>query len=474
MNPPPRAQNTHGSARDAVPSFSYDAEVLTDLRILVVDTARVWWRLLPVILPIYLLGWLAAELVLRIAVIAGDLSAWLTLVLFAFNFVCILVAAVLILGLAGRELGIRDLLPADEREVDDRDSSLSRLVAVTLLPFLGMYAAFGQVTEAASRLFVQQMVRYGVIPDVPTVVSTLHELGSGHLGRMVALLVGLYVLRRVVDVIHDRTGWRLLGLLVVLIESFFLLVLILGGVRVLNRFASWLEERVFVQWLVAIKNTFADFLAIFAIDLPAIVDRLVDLWSEQVWPLLLDTLAEPLLWLAVAALVYGSRVLSLAELWRRGQPYAARVPGASVFARYRDKQALRRIGPPPRGIRLAADQVQQAFFGDLDDKYLPTVHSLRLVLRAGVVFLGSYVLVYSVLEIAGNYASLLVHTLTGGHPFTFWVIWEPVVDLILLVPFETLRLCLLAVAFRRCLELFAQRVDRSETGSTATPLGVPG
>ena len=28
------------------------------------------------------------------------------------------------------------------------------------------------------------------------------------------------------------------------------------------------------------------------------------------------------------------------------------------------------------------------------------------------------------------------------------------------VPFETLRLCLLAVAFRRCLELFSQRVER--------------
>ena len=448
--------------------------MLTDLRILVVDTARVWWRLAPVILPIYLLGWLASELVLRIAVIAGDLSPWLTLVLFAFNFVCILTAVVLILGVAGRELGIRDLLPEDEREVDDRDSSVSRLLAVTLLPFLGMYAAFGQVTEAANRLFVQQMVRYGVIPDVPTVVSTLYDVGSGHIGRMVALLLGLYVLRRVVDFFHDRTGWRLLGLLVVLIESFFLLVLILGGVRVLNRFANWLEERAFMQWLVAIKNTLADFFAIFAIDLPAILDQLAEFWSEQVWPFLVDVLTEPLLWLAVAALVYGSRVLSLAELWRKGQPYAERVPGASVFARYRDKQALRRVGPPPRGIRLAADQVQQAFFGDLDDKYLPTLHSLRLVLRAGVVFLGSYVLVYSVIEIARNYASVLVHALTGGHRVDFWVIWEPVVDLVILVPFETLRLCLLAVAFRRCLELFAQRVHRTETASTATPVGVPG
>ena len=39
-----------------------------------VDTARGWWRLLPLITAIYLLGWLGAELTLRIAVILGDVS----------------------------------------------------------------------------------------------------------------------------------------------------------------------------------------------------------------------------------------------------------------------------------------------------------------------------------------------------------------------------------------------------------------
>ena len=48
--------------------------MLTDLRILLVDTARVWWRLLPVIMAVYLLGWLGAELTLRVAVIVGDIS----------------------------------------------------------------------------------------------------------------------------------------------------------------------------------------------------------------------------------------------------------------------------------------------------------------------------------------------------------------------------------------------------------------
>jgi hypothetical protein len=48
----------------------------TELRILIRDTGRVWWRLLPVILAVYPLGWLGNELALRIAVIFGDISPW--------------------------------------------------------------------------------------------------------------------------------------------------------------------------------------------------------------------------------------------------------------------------------------------------------------------------------------------------------------------------------------------------------------
>ena len=405
--------------------------MLTDLRILVVDTGRVWWRLLPVIMAVYLLGWLGAELTLRLAVIAGDLSPWLTLILFAFHFVCILSATVVILNLAGRELGIRDLLPEDERTLDDRDASFSRLLAITLLPFLGMYAAFGQVNEAADRIVVQQLVRYGFLSDQETVLGVLNDLATNHLRLLVGLLVGLYVLRRLVDLVHDRTGWRLAGLGVVLIESFFLLVLVMGGVRVFQIFGLWLSERRFMQWLAAVKNEVAEFLAIFRIDLPAVLERLGTFFTEQVWPIFVDVVTAPLLWLAVAALVFGSRVLSLAELWRKGQPYAARVPGASTFASYAEKRALRQVGPPPKGVRLAAVQTQQAFFSDLDDKYLPTFHSLRLVLRAGVLFLGCYILAYSLVLIAQNYFETLLNWVVGGREYTFWVRWEPVFDLVI-------------------------------------------
>jgi len=429
----------------------------TELRVLIVDTGRVWWRLLPIIVGVYLLGWLGSELGLRVAVILGDISPWLTLIMFAFSFVCTLAAAIVILTLAGRELGIRQLLPEDEREIDDRDTSITRLLGITLLPFLGMYAAFGQVAKAAERLITQQWIRYGFLSNQQTVVGALYDMATKHLGWLIAMLVGIYVVRRLLDFLAERTGLRVLGIVVVLIEAFFLLLVVTGGIRVLQTFGVWLNDRAVMQWLAAIKNALADFFAIFKIDLPEILTRISAFITDTIWPVLVEVIAQPMLWLAVAALVFGSRVLSLAELWRTGQPYAARIPGMTVFARYGEKRAFRRLGPPPKGVRLAAARIQEAFFGDIDDKYLPTLHALRLVLRAGPIFLGAYIFVYSLVIILQNYLERSIHWLVGGHESQFWVRWEPLSALIQDALIEPVRLCLLAVAFRRCLELFAQR-----------------
>ena len=91
------------------------------------------------------------------------------------------------------------------------------------------------------------------------------------------------------------------------------------------------------------------------------------------------------------------------------------------------------------------------------------------MLRAGVLFLGSYILAYALVLIAGNYFETLLHWIIGGHGYGFWVRWEPAFDVLTDMPFETLRLCLLAVAFRRCLELFAQRV--AAAAAAPVPVG---
>ncbi|MDN5764010.1 MAG: hypothetical protein L0H41_17065 [Microlunatus sp.] len=444
--------------------------IWADLRVLVLDTGRVWWRTLPQILAVYLLGWLGARLSQVLAIRAGEWNSWAALAIFSFGFLAQLVAIVVMLQIVGRELGVRDLIPAAEVADDDRDTSLTRLVSITLLPFLGIYAAFGEVSARAAQLANEQLFRSGVLSDAPSVLGTLHTAATEHTWALVAGLVAIYLLRRGLDLLHERTGRRVLGLLVALVESFFLLVVIMGGIRVWQLGRIWLTNREFMAWLATVRDAVLDALSVISIRLPAVVMQVIGFIADEIWPLFWQALAQPVIWLAVAALVFGSQVLSLAELWRKSNPYLAKVPGSTVFASHAERRRARGAQPPPAGIGRAVVEVKEAFLGDIDDKYLPTFHSLRLVLRAGVVFLGAYVAVYSAIVMAGNAVEMLTDQLIGGRPIDFWYAFGPALGLLPDLLFEPLRICLLAVAFRRCLELFWAKTHDPATEEFPDPM----
>src|SRR4051794_14368616 len=221
----------------------------TDLRVLVVDTGRLWWRILPQLLSLYLLGWLGTRVMQTIALVLGDVSGWLALAFFTLGILSELIAVVLILRLAGRELGTRALIPEDEIVHDDREAGVTNLLAVTMLPLLGLYAAFGKINEAAIDLYNQQAVRYGVFGSDQYVQGQLNDLAVAHPWRLLLIVVSLYVVRRLLDVAHERTGWRPLGFLVTALEAFFVLFVIVGAVRLWQTGQLWLESRALMGWL---------------------------------------------------------------------------------------------------------------------------------------------------------------------------------------------------------------------------------
>ena len=102
-----------------------------------------------------------------------------------------------------------------------------------------------------------------------------------------------------------------------------------------------------MAWLTVVKDAILDALSVLSIHLPDLVTRAAAFVTEQVWPLFWEALAQPIIWLAVAALVFGSQVLSLAELWRKGQPLLAKVPGSSRFASHAERRRARAVAPPP-------------------------------------------------------------------------------------------------------------------------------
>ncbi|MFT4295273.1 MAG: hypothetical protein QM582_07660 [Micropruina sp.] len=417
--------------------------LLGSLNHLVTATATVWWRTLPRLLTVVVLGWFGYRVFAQLAAMVVDVSAWLSLVMLSLGFVVKLSAIILGLRIAGEELRIRQSVPLPDD--DPRDSSIAHLLSITLLPFLGIYAVFDVVTEAANDIQVDYYVFGGLTFERP-VLAQLNPQGSGNsVWLIAALIVGLYVVRRLIEWWFERTGFRPLGLLAALVEGFFMLMVVLSGRQLLVSVRHWVDERTFRVWLDYPGWGLQQLSAGLGVDLSALLDAVGSWWWDTAWPGISAMVVEPMLWLALAALVFGSQVISAADLWRRGQPVAVRARRTEV-----------QVGDRERRLAL---EVQQAFFGDLNDKYLPTWQSLRLVTAVGASFFAAFVLCYGVLVTGEEWLRRWLFWVLGGHPATFWSVAGPPIDLLVTAVGEPLRWVLLAAAFHACLVLFADRAE---------------
>lgn len=408
---------------------------------LVTTTVGVWWRCLPRLLAIAVLGWAGYRVFTYLAAMAVDVSAWLSLFVLALGFVVNLSAIIIGLRTAGEELQIRQTVPLAED--DPRDNSISHLLSITLLPFLGIYAVFDVVTDAANQIQVNYWVLNGLTFE-RQVLSQLNPQSEGNsLWAIVGLIIGLYVARRLIELWFERTGLRPLGLLSALVEGCFMLIVVMSGRQLVVSIGKWVDDRAFRVWLDYPGWGLQHVFGLIGVDIGAWLDQVGALWWDSVWPGISAMVVEPMLWLALAALVFGNRVISAADLWRQGRPVTLKSRRAEV-----------NVGERQRRLAL---EVQEAFFGDLNDKYLPTWQSLRLVLGVGASFFAAFVICYGVLVTGEDWLTRGMYWVLGGHPAAFWSMAGPFIDLISTAVGEPLRWALLATAFHTCLALFASR-----------------
>lgn len=430
-------------------------------RVLVATTLRTWRSLLPLLLLLQLLGWFSYQASMSTAAVLSFDHPWISLGIFSLGFVLSLVVAVVMLRVVGDKLGTAEMVPDAPPDQEEGRIGLTRMLVLTLLPLLAMYAAFGYVGDAVNELTLITFVYYGSLGD--NLLAVLNPDRAG-VGTVLAVLLGAYILRRVLDLIHDRTGWRWMGILVTVTEAFFVMGLVLAASRWFSNLNFWLRNRQFRAWWdegIAGLSTAFDAIRI---DLPAFLAWVVPLWEDLISSSLLKAVTEPLLWLAVAALVFGSRVVSVADMWRKGQPLASQVPGARRLTLVR-KMALTAETRPARenGVgRRVGLWLQETLLGDIDDKYLPTLHALRLVLKAGLPFLTAFVLLHNATSVAKSLLTTALVDVAGGHPTVIWTGLLPGIELVVGLLLETVRLTLLAVGFHRCLQLFRAHAHPSD------------
>ncbi len=438
-----------------------------ELALLTTQTARTWARLAAPIVGLMLIGWSGNELSILLGTEVSSSYPWLVIPVLAMGVVVQLVTIVVALRLVAIELGMPAMLaraPGADPAETGRETTLARLVAVTLLPFLVMYAAFGFLADYARRLVTLSTYRHGA--DLVSALNPGVEWEtiwtSGTFWVLVAILVVGYPVQVLIERRRDHFRHPLLvGLVLVVLEATLGFVVLLGAFRIVDVFVLWAQGREAAAWL---EHGVAWLRGLFPFDLPAIVVAGWSFFVEQVWPVVLHGLTRPFLWLAMAGLVFGSRMLTLADLWRVGEPTTeATTRRQGMLARLRSDSAQ------ARGLRSVVLNVEELVLDGIDVQVLPAWQSLRLVLRAGWPFLGAYAIAFTVLDAAGSALEGLVDLVLGGHRIEFWLKAWPFVDLISMVGVMSVTWVLLGVAYTRALSIF------TETGPDGVqPVLVPG
>lgn len=432
------------------------------VRALLVSTLRAWWHTLPALLTALTLGFLGYHSMLVSAAFISDRHPWLAVVLLSLGFASLLVGYLAGLQALGRQLSLSEALLTSDDGTSLVREPLTRLVAITLLPFLGIYAVFGKVQETSGQLLTYEVITRGLLEK--GVLTTLNPRTKEQMAVILAVLATAYVIRRLLDVAHERTGRRVLGLATGLVETFFMLVLIYGGTRIFATGQDWVRNRQFSIWIENLAGRVAALLRHLHIDLPEVIVALWHALVGPVWEWLSSGVMAPLLWLAMTALAFGSHLLSMAELWRATvadrptRPRRLHVP----------LQRLQAVRPRPRWQRVAGE-VKELFFGDVDDKYLPTVHSLRLVMSAGVSMLGAYILAYTAIDAIHFLVQQAVRGIIGPAESRLWVSLGFVQEFLTTLLAEPLRLSLLAVAYLRCLQLVNSRAHSPAPAVATSP-----
>ena len=426
------------------------------------DAVALWWRAMPKVVAVLIVANTLTSILNVVAPLLTERHAWVALMIVSTGLVITLTGIIISLRILGRAARIEDDLPSSA-EVDQAGGagqggreSLSSSVAMALLPFLGIYATFDYIQRTANELVANEIVMRGLFSK--GILQQLRAETLQDYTRIGLVVGGAYIARRVVDLLHEKTGFRPLGLVAALLEGFFMLILIFSGTSLLSRLESKLIVTRLASWWASFNAGLDTTLGHINLSLPDFLDSAWAWLADNLWPLFVWSFGEPILWLAVVALVFGSHVLSLAEMWRKGEPLSAHLDDEHHLLL--DKRGRRRADAGTRGRRVVLE-IQEALFGDFDDKYLPTFQSLRLMLSGGLLFLAAYIFTYGAFSFIAREIQVLPLVLIGGRDAQFMVAWAPLADFVFRALGESVRLALLTVAFQQAMRIFRSQADHS-------------
>ncbi|MEW5811995.1 MAG: hypothetical protein AB1925_21425 [Actinomycetota bacterium] len=405
-----------------------------------------FWRYWPQLAACYLLGLLGRRGAIELAAWAGyDNDLWAAVIMPLAGLARLGSYVAMFFVLRPAIPALAALPPRAARRVD--------IFATVIVPFFAIYLAWKMFAEDWIA-FEDRALGYRIGEAMTTPGGVELHPESLPVGTVTwVLIAAALVLRYTLSRFKDHLPRWMIAIRVYVDALWVFLGLSLAASQEVTFFinpSGWLAQRRIVVWF---NETRAELFSHFR--------PLEILWDTVTW--LVGTVfggaTIPLLWLAVAAIVYG---VTMPEDWRSA---ARRVAGERADrlldrAATRQKRVRARWSQLPDIRREEARDVLLSRLGN----YRPITDSARLILHGGVVALALYVFGYlglAWLDMAGSFYRPEVRAgqlfrgvawLLGPHPQAYWDAVRPTVVFISHVLIEPLRVCLIASTVALCVE----------------------
>ena len=309
-------------------------------------------------------------------------------------------------------------LLAHERTLD--------VVTLAVGPFLAVYAVWGFIDDEVAALFRSNYVVQGLGGVDDWSIS----LDEKRLPLYLGFAAAGWLLRALVRVVLRRRRSGLVALVGLVAEGVWALSLFVVLVVVLRAAKVWLRERVVYADLAAAGQTLLALLPDVTLPFGPTVREAAQAVVTEAPGALLTVVGLPLMWLALAAVVYGWRDVSAADVL------------AGTRAAPRLERWSRLVTTPVGRLALFATD-------DLRTKYLPVLQALRLVGRAGPRVIGAYVLLATALSSTDALLQIALTLLAGPQSAAVSLLLEPLEDLVVSLPVTVLSVALYGAVFAR-------------------------
>jgi len=271
-----------------------------------------WGRVLKTrgaaLVPLFLLGWAGYYLTVMVTGLLTPRWVWVVVPLMGLG-----VLIQLIIALTAYRRSIR----AAEAVLDARplpQISFATMVSTLLVPFAATYSAFGFFTRYARDGVQAAAAMVGTLADTSFLNKVDPFASTTTLIVVIAVFAVLWVTARLIKRAATReksVGLALLSSFVSACTTFLVLVSVS---HLYTYAANWLNSREFMAW--------RDRLLVWAgglihLDVPHAFSVVWGWLSATAWPVFWTVLSQPVLWLAVVALVGGMQFVKIDTVWEK-------------------------------------------------------------------------------------------------------------------------------------------------------------